>query len=247
MKQIVISNRKGGSGKSTTAINLASELSKEHQVLLIDLDTQGHSSIGVGSEPFESGGCHKVFEGEALSQSFVPTISENLTLAAASMFFDPYSSNFKTDTLREAITKERLEEFFDFCVIDTPPTFDAILKNSLVGADCVVIPLIPHPLGIIGAQQIFRAIYKSTLNSKKPISYIGILPTMFNFHIKEHKEILDQAINIFGKDRVFEPITNDMSLSKQFYTKIPVVLSSERSRGARDYRNFTNSLLKQLG
>ncbi len=247
MKQIVISNRKGGSGKSTTAINLASELSKEHQVLLIDFDTQGHASIGVGSEPMEEGGCHMLFEGTPLSHSFVPTVMENLTLAAASMFFDPYAATVSNDMLKNAIKNEQLADFFDYCIIDTPPTFDAILKNSLLDCDAVIIPLIPHPLGVVGAQQLFRAIYKTTLNNEKPIKHIGILPTMFNFHIAEHKEILHEVEEIFGKERVFTPITNDIALAKQFHTKTPVVISSKRSRGSKDYKNFTAELLKKLG
>lgn len=245
MHRIVISNRKGGSGKSTTAVNLSAFLSKKYRVLLIDFDTQGHSTIGVGAQPFEEGGAHTLFCNTPLSHSFLPTVSENLTVAAASLFFDPYESTISHNMLYESIKRESLSSFFDFCIIDTPPTFDAILKNSLYRASGVVIPLVPHPLGIIGSKQMFRAIFKSTLDA--PLKFIGILPTMFNSHIKEHLEILEEAYETFGKDKVFEPIQNDISLSKQFYTKMPVVLDSKRSRGAKEYMLFGEEIIRRLG
>ncbi len=87
MKTIVISNRKGGSAKSTTAVNLASELAKVGSVLLIDFDTQGHASIGVGSSPSEEIGAHSIFLGKTLSETFVSTVHDNLTLSPALEFF----------------------------------------------------------------------------------------------------------------------------------------------------------------
>jgi len=144
MKTIVISNRKGGSAKTTTAVNLATELAKTHSVLLIDFDTQGHASIGVGSSPMDEGGAHSIFFGHTLSENFVPTVLDNLTLAPAHALFDVYEYADLRGVLKSRFKNEKVSDFFEYCIIDTAPTFDALLKNSLEVADVVVIPFVPQ-------------------------------------------------------------------------------------------------------
>lgn len=246
MTTILISNRKGGSGKSTTAVNLASELSKKHSVLLIDFDTQGHSSIGVGGGVVDSNSAHSIFFGQNLSESFRPTISENLTLSPALEFFDVYEYSELSGVLKNRFKKEQLNEFFDYCIIDTAPTYDTLLKNSLEVANCVVIPVVPHHLGVVGVGQMFRAIYQMSLSLGKKPPITSILPVMYNPHIIEHKDSLKKIEESFGKDKIFSPIGIDINLSKQFELKEPVVLSKKRIKGSIDYRKFTVELEEKL-
>lgn len=246
MITILISNRKGGSGKSTTAVNLATELSKKYSVLLIDFDTQGHASIGVGSEPVEENGAHSIFEGKNISESFRPTVMENLTISPALEFFDVYEYSEISGVLKNRFKKEALKEFFDYCIIDTAPTYDMLLKNSLEVSDCVIIPVVPHHLGIVGVGQMFRAIYQMSLSVGKKAPLIGVLPVMYNPHISEHKENLLKIEKSFGKDKIFSPIGIDINLAKQFETKRPVVLSDKRIKGAENYKNFSVELQEKL-
>lgn len=247
MKSIVVSNRKGGSAKTTTAINLAAELAKKYSVLLIDFDTQGHATLGVGCAPLEEGGVHSIFTGKTLSESFLPTIMENLTLSPARLDFDVFEFCALDGVLRNRFEAECVEDFFDFCIIDTPPTHDALLKNALEVADTVIIPVIPHPLGVIAAQQMFRAIFQSSDKTNNKVRFVGALPVMYNPHIQAHKESLQRIYEIFGKERVFEPIGIDIALSEQFDKKQPLVLSEKRGRGREDYVAFTRELLKKIG
>ncbi len=246
MKTIVVSNRKGGTAKTTTAVNLAGELSKTASVLLIDLDTQGHASIGLGHHASEEGGAHKIFDGRTLSETFLPSVIDNLTLAPASAFFDVYDHKNISGILKQRYKEEELAEFFDYCIIDTPPTYDAILKNALEVSDCVIIPVIPHHLGFIGVEQVFRAIYhmSSQVNEKAP--FVGILPVMYNHHIKEHKEIIEKIKRKFGKDKFFEPICVDIALTTQFEKKVPLVFEDTTRRGGKDYKTFVEDLKVRL-
>ena len=246
MITILISNRKGGSAKSTTAVNLATQLSKKNSVLLIDFDTQGHASFGVGSNPVEEAGAHSIFEGKTLSESFRPTVMESLTISPALEFFDVYEYSELQGVLKNRFKKEQLKEFFDFCIIDTAPTYDTLLKNSLEVAECVVIPVVPHHLGVIGVGQMFRAIYQMSLSIGKKAPLIGILPVMYNPHIKEHKENLEKIEKAFGKDKIFSPIGVDINLTKQFETQIPVVISEKRTKGAENYKKFSDELREKL-
>lgn len=246
MKTIVVSNRKGGSGKSTTAVNLATELSKTRSVLLIDFDTQGHASMGVGCDPVEEGGAHGIFTGGRLSESFMPTVLDNLTLSPAQEMFDVYEYADLRGVLKNRFKKERIGEFFDYCVIDTPPTYDALLKNSLEVADAVIIPVIPHYLGVVGVGQMFRAIYRMAAEGGNTISLVGALPVMYNPHINEHKEAMAHIAGAFGKDKLFDPIGVDINLSRMFREKSPAVLLEKRSKGANDYKAFAKTLLERL-
>ena len=246
MKTIVISNRKGGSAKTTTAVNIASGLAKHGSVLLLDFDTQGHASIGVGCEPSEDLGVHSIFLGKTLSETFVPTVHENLTLSPALAFFDVYEYSDLRGVLKSRFKRESIPDFFDYCVIDTPPTFDGLLKNSLEVADSVVIPFVPHHLGVVAVGQMLRALVQSAKISQREIADVSILPVMYNPHINEHKESVQKVKTSFGEAKLLSPIGIDIKLAKQFESGKPIVLDAKRSKGLKDYNKCVEELLKRL-
>lgn len=246
MKTIVISNRKGGSAKSTTAVNIASGLAKKGSVLLLDFDTQGHASIGVGCEPSEELGVHSIFSGKTLSETFIPTVHDNLTLSPALAFFDVYEYSDLKGVLKNRFKKESIAEFFDYCVIDTPPTFDALLKNSLEVADSVVIPFVPHHLGVVAVGQMLRALYQSASLSEREIANVSILPVMYNPHINEHNESIQKVKTSFGENKLLSPIGVDIKLAKQFELGSPIILDVKRSKGLKDYQRCVAELIERL-
>lgn len=246
MKTIVISNRKGGSAKTTTAVNIASGLAKLGSVLLLDLDTQGHASIGVGCEPNEKLGIHSIFSGSTLSETFIPTVHKNLTLSPALAFFDVYEYSDLRGVLKSRFKRENIADFFDYCVIDTPPTFDALLKNSLEVADSVVIPFVPHHLGVVAVGQMLRAVYQSSKTLEREIADISILPVMYNPHINEHKESLEKVQTSFGKEKLLSPIGVDIKLAKQFELGSPIILDPKHSKGMKNYKKCVKELIKRL-
>jgi len=246
VKTIVISNRKGGSAKTTTAVNLATQLAKEHSVLLLDFDTQGHASIGVGCEPASEVGVHSIFVGKTLSETFIPTVHENLTLSPALEFFDVYEFSDLRGVLKNRFKRENLDDFFDYCVIDTPPTFDGLLKNSLEVADAVVIPFVPHHLGVVAVNQMFRAILNNASTLEHKVAEVFTLPVMYNPHIIEHKESVAKVEKAFGASKLLNPIGIDIKLAKQFESGSPIVLEAKRSKGMKDYQKFAQTLMERL-
>ncbi|MEA2073454.1 MAG: ParA family protein [Campylobacterota bacterium] len=246
MKTIVISNRKGGSAKTTTAVNIASGLARHGSVLLLDLDTQGHASIGVGCEPSENLGVHSIFDGSTLSETFIPTIHDNLTLSPALVNFDVYEYSDLRGILKNRFKREKIADFFDYCVIDTPPTFDALLKNSLEVANSVVIPFVPHHLGVVAVGQMLRALYQSAKLQEREIADVSILPVMFNPHINEHKESVEKVKTSFGVEKLLSPIGVDIKLAKQFESGSPIILSDKRSKGMKDYKKCVKELVKRF-
>ena len=246
MKTIVVSNRKGGSAKTTTAVNIASGLAKKGSVLLLDFDTQGHASIGVGCEPDEKLGVHSIFEGRMLSETFIPTVHENLTLSPALVNFDVYEFADLRGMLKNRFKREKIAEFFDYCIIDTPPTFDALLKNSLEVADSVVIPFVPHHLGVVAVGQMLRALYQSAKVQERDIADVFILPVMYNPHINEHKESLQKVKIAFGEEKLLSPIGVDIKLAQQFESGSPIILDPKRSKGMKDYNKCVEELIKRI-
>jgi len=246
VKTIVISNRKGGSAKTTTAVNIASGLAKHGSVLLLDFDTQGHASIGVGCEPDENLGVHSIFLGKTLSETFIPTVHKNLTLSPALAFFDVYEYSDLRGVLKSRFKREKIADFFDYCVIDTPPTFDALLKNSLEVADSVVIPFVPHHLGVVAVGQMLRAVYQSAKTMEREIADISILPVMYNPHINEHKESVKKVETSFGKEKLLSPIGVDIKLAQQFESGSPIILDTKRSKGLKDYKQCVSELIKRF-
>ncbi|MBU1659004.1 ParA family protein [bacterium] len=246
MKTIVISNRKGGSAKTTTAVNIASGLAKHSSVLLLDFDTQGHASIGVGCDLSEELGVHSIFSGKTLSETFIPTVHKNLTLSPALVFFDVYEYADLRGVLKNRFKMESITEFFDYCVIDTPPTFDALLKNSLEVADSVVIPFVPHHLGVVAVGQMLRALYQSATLLERKVAEVYILPVMYNPHIPEHKECVEKVKKSFGEAKMLSPIGIDIKLSQQFESGIPIILDEKRSRGLQDYKRCVEELLERF-
>jgi len=246
VKTIVISNRKGGSAKTTTAVNIASGLAQHGSVLLLDLDTQGHASIGVGCEPSEELGVHSIFEGSTLSETFIPTVHKNLTLSPALVNFDVYEYADLRGILKNRFKREKIADFFDYCVIDTPPTFDALLKNSLEVADSVVIPFVPHHLGVVAVGQMLRALYQSAKAQEREIADVSILPVMFNPHINEHKESVEKVKTSFGAAKLLSPIGVDIKLAQQFESGSPIVLNDKRSKGMKDYKRCVSEIVKRF-
>ncbi|MBD3823056.1 MAG: ParA family protein [Epsilonproteobacteria bacterium] len=246
MKTIVISNRKGGSAKTTTAVNLASGLAKHGSVLLLDFDTQGHASIGVGCAPDEKLGVHSIFLGKTLSETFIPTVHHNLTLSPALAFFDVYEYADLRGVLKNRFKVEQIAEFFDYCIIDTPPTFDALLKNSLEVGDSVVIPFVPHHLGVVAVGQMLRAVYQSANQLGREIADVFILPVMYNPHIIEHRESLQKVKVSYGEAKLLSPIGVDIKLAKQFESGSPIVLDAARSKGFKDYTQCVSELLERI-
>jgi len=246
VKTIVVSNRKGGSAKTTTAVNIASGLAKHGSVLLLDLDTQGHASIGVGCAPDEKLGVHSIFDGATLSETFIPTVHENLTLSPALAHFDVYEYADLRGILKNRFKREQIADFFDYCIIDTPPTFDALLKNSLEVADAVLIPFVPHHLGVVAVGQMLRALYQSAKSQEREIVDISILPVMYNPHINEHKESVEKVKTSFGKEKLLSPIGIDIKLAQQFESGSPIILDARRSKGMKDYKKCVEELRARL-
>ena len=251
MHVIAISNRKGGTGKTTVSVNLAAELAALGlRVLLIDLDSQGHCAMGVGSKPLpDAPRVHRLFldPRATLSESIQPTALQNLSLAPADPLFDHGSGVADHQRLKNAIADEQLSARFDLILIDTPPSLDALLVNGLQAATRVLVPYVPHYLSYEGVRQLVRVLFKIMTHDNRELKILGFLPTMTAEHIRQHRNINGEVSHQFGAHRVLAGIRNDIKLAEAFSAGQPIRLYAPKCRGAMDFAQLAQLVAELNG
>lgn len=248
---IVVTNRKGGSGKTSTAVNLAAELAvRALRVLLIDLDTQSHCALGVGLKlSKDSATVHDVFAGkQGLTVAIQQTAWANLHIIPADTLFEHGSGSNNEFLLREALAREGLTQHYDIVILDTPPSLDILLLNALYSADHVLVPFLPHFLAGEGVKQLARVLfkvgsYRANEGVRMLISYV---PVMLDSRIGQHKKVQDGVTSQFGLTRMLPGIRTDIRVAEAFSVGQPVRYYAPKSRAALDYVVLADRLLQQL-
>jgi chromosome partitioning protein len=246
---LVVSNRKGGTGKTTVSVNIAAELAARGQrVLLVDLDTQGHCAVGLGvSLARGAPTVHDLFrDREAnLASVIVPTSCERLSLAPADRLFHHGHGLQDEGILRRAISEEAIQRDFDVVILDTPPSLDVLLLNGLVAADWILVPFVPHPLAAEGIKQLMRILLKVITETNHDLKVAGFLPVMSNDRIRLHQSIGADVALQFGAFKVLPPVRNDIKLAEAFALGQPVRYTAPSSRAASDFAEIGKILAER--
>ncbi len=250
---LAFANQKGGVGKTTTAINLATALSAEHQVLLLDLDPQGNASTGLGIARNErnAGSYALLVEGRALAELIRPTQVPNLSILPA----DPNLAGAEIELVgleqRERCLANALAANagalaqFDFIFLDCPPSLGLITLNALVAADGVLVPLQTEFFALEGISHITRTIdrVRRALNPRLVLD--GIVLTMVDRRNNLSELVASDARGFF-KDKVFDTvIPRNVRVTEAPSHGLPVLLYDFRSPGAQAYVRLAAEFLKR--
>lgn len=247
---IAISNRKGGTGKTTVSVNLAAELARlGRRVLLVDLDSQGHCAVGLGIKLNRDDlTVHSLFTdanarlADIVRQSDIP----NLSLAPADQKFEHSSGPRDELRLARALAEEDIAARFDVVIIDTPPSLDHLLLNALTAASWLLIPFVPHHLGYEGVRQLMRVLFKVISGPNPNLKIMGFLPTTSADHIRQHRTITAEVSHQFGANRLLPGIRNDIRLAEAFSVGQPIYKYAPKCRGAEDFENLAAHVLPAL-
>jgi len=213
MKVISILNQKGGTGKTTTAINLSSSLAyKKKKTLLIDIDPQSHSTIGLGIEiEDQSSSISKILSNleTPLKEVITKTYIKNLNIAPSHISLartaeQIYTKLYKEATLNKAI--QPIKKDYDFIIIDCPPSLGVLTINALFASDFLIVPcqMSRYSLdGLSDLMDVVRAVKNTGEEKNKNMSYLRILLTMFDVRNKITNEFILKELEPF-KERIFK-------------------------------------------
>lgn len=248
-KIIAICNQKGGTGKTTTAINLASFLAKAgKRVLLVDIDPQGNSTSGLGINKanLTTSVYHVLLNHLELDSIILASAIEKLFIAPSSMDLAGAEIELVNTMSRETVLKSCLDPArlkYDFIFIDCPPSLGMLTLNALTCADSVIIPIQCEYYALEGVTQLLKTInlVRDRLNPQLQIE--GVLLTMADYRTNLTNEVIGEIKNFF-KEKVYQTIIpRNIRLSEAPGFGKPVVLYDPHSAGAKTYEQLSKEVL----
>ena len=247
---VAVANQKGGVGKTTTAINVATSIALSGQrVLLVDVDPQGNLTSGVGlkGQRAAAGTAYEALLGDGAPDSFVlATTIERLSLIPADRNLTGAEIELVALPERERRLKRVLDPLraqFDFIFIDCPPSLGLLTLNALVAADAVLIPLHCEYFALEGLAELVGTMrrVRSALNPTLDIE--GVLLTMYDDRTNLG-QLVARDVRDFFKDKVFNTIIpRNVRLGEAPSHGIPCVLYDAKSRGAAAYVALAQEML----
>lgn len=249
-KIIAVLNQKGGVGKTTTAINVASYMAKAKiPVLLIDLDPQGNATSGLGIDKQNvKATSYDVLLGKTkLEEAVLSSKNAGLQLLPTNANLAGAEIELATSEQRETKLSTALQNVGNkVTLIDCPPSLGLLTVNSLVAADYVLIPVQAEYYALEGLGQLMSVVQRvrETLNPKLEI--LGVVVTMYDARTSLSEQVASELRKYFG-DKVFKTvIPRNVRLAEAPSFGVPISEHDKWSKGARAYKALTKELIDKL-
>ncbi|MDR1488662.1 MAG: AAA family ATPase [Holosporales bacterium] len=247
---IAIANQKGGVGKTTTAVNLATALAAvNNKILLIDMDPQSNATTGLGIYQQNLNNSYDLItQSKTLAEIFTRTQIPGLTIIPSHIDLAGAEIELVQMQNREFILKESLSSYknmFDYIIVDCPPSMGLVTLNVLVAADGVLIPLQCEYYALEGLGYLLNSIGKIKKNYNKNLELIGIVLTMFD---KRNTLCQSVARDVYAhmRDKVFfSVIPRNVKISESPSHGRPVLIYDVKSIGAYAYMELAKEFLKK--
>jgi len=244
--RLAVLNQKGGTGKTTTAVNLASGLAAAGaKVLLVDVDAQGHVGISLGvSGEFNLvhvlGGQKRVTECVVEAAPNLDVLPADHTLASAEIMLS------RMDGGRDQVLRQRMAQVrgYDFILFDCGPSLSLLNMNVLTYARELLVPVSCDYLSLMGVRQIVKTVRDINEYLGHPVGIMGVLPTFYD----QRNRISDEAVRTlkaYFRELVLEPIRVNTQLKEAPAHQKSIFGHAPDSRGAEDYRRLVNWVMER--
>ena len=248
---LTIANQKGGVGKTTTAVNMATALAAVgKRVLLIDLDPQGNATTGLGvsRSSIRKSAYDLVFEdGVNVAELAVATKVPGLSVVPSSIHLSGAEIELVTVKRREYRLREALRRPmpFDYVILDCPPSLSLVTLNALVAVDAVVVPLQCEFYALEGLSHLVKTIDRVKQHFNPRLEIHGVLLTMYDPRNRLSGAVADDVREFFGEKVYNTVIPRNVRLSEAPSYGLPAIVYDMKCPGAQAYIKLAGEIIRR--